>query len=95
MESDTTYSISIDADGQYTLSDIQKIFSKVTDSDNDLIIGMRLRGSSGSYREFGKLIIRKVSRILVPNDLTDLNSVIKIYRTDQFKSFLHLCPDNP
>jgi len=91
----TQYLATIDADGQHRLDDVNKLFSALQNFDADMVVGARQNQLSANwYRGLGKLIIRTVARILVPNTLSDLNSGMKLYRTDLAKQYLILCPDS-
>src|SRR5678815_3766652 len=78
----TQYCITIDADGQHSLSDIDRLLNTITETNADLVIGSRKGNSeSGYYREFGKTILRWVAKLLMPLKIYDINSGIKIYNT--------------
>ena len=90
----TTYMITFDADGQHSLSDLDKLFSVVIEKDADMVVGSRRGSTAGpSYKGFGKFLIRSLARILMTVPIRDLNSGMKIYRTDLAKNYLHLLPD--
>jgi glycosyltransferase involved in cell wall biosynthesis len=93
-KSRSEYTISIDADGQHNLEDVEKLYSLIRENDADLVIGSRFKDKSGAYRKTGKWIIRKISGILVKNNIRDLNSGMKIYRTSLLKQYKDLCPDS-
>jgi glycosyltransferase involved in cell wall biosynthesis len=91
----TDYTVSFDADGQHKLTDIDKLFHHLLENNADMIVGSRK--SSGArhwYREFGKWIIRFFAALLIPMPLSDLNSGLKLYRTDILKLYVPLCPDS-
>lgn len=90
----TDYVITIDADGQHYLEDIEKLFTRLVSSDADMVIGSR-RGlkSASRFRGLGKAIIRKVARLLVGVNIYDINSGMKLYRTDLAQKYSSLLPD--
>jgi glycosyltransferase involved in cell wall biosynthesis len=91
---ETEYVIMIDADGQHYLEDVLKLYLKIKETDADMIIGSRKGQISGShFRKFGKWLIRSFARILMPMPIHDLNSGMKIFRTELGKKYLHLYPD--
>lgn len=90
---DTTYCITIDADGQHDLNDIEKLFNEIKSSDADMIVGRRSTGGS-AYRNAGRSLIRSVAKLLMPVHIHDLNSGMKIYNTELAKKYLHLCPNS-
>lgn len=89
---DTEYVVSIDADGQHYLEDIDVIFQRLKAVDADMVVGCRSR-SGGVYRSTGKWLIRIISRMLVKTNVKDINSGMKLYRTSLAKKYLRLCPD--
>jgi len=94
LNADTDYIITIDADGQHILSDIDKLFSRIKETDADLIVGSRKGLSSASIiRGIGKNIIRSVAKILMKLPIYDINSGMKIYNTELVKKYLKLTPD--
>ena len=89
---DTEYCITIDADGQHDLNDVEKLFNEIKSSDTDMIVGRRSTGGS-AYRNAGRSLIRSAAKLLMPIHIHDLNSGMKIYNTELAKKYLHLCPD--
>ena len=91
----TQYCITIDADGQHSLSDIDRLLNTITETNADLVIGSRKGNSeSGYYREFGKTILRWVAKLLMPLKIYDINSGIKIYNTKLAQRYIQICPDS-
>ena len=91
----TQYCITIDADGQHSLSDIDRLLKTITETNADLVIGSRKGNSeSGYYREFGKTILRRVAKLLMPLNIYDINSGIKIYDTKLAQKYIQICPDS-
>jgi glycosyltransferase involved in cell wall biosynthesis len=92
---DTEYMVTIDADGQHYLEDIDKLEEAIIVNDADMVVGSR-RGhlSASRYRGLGKWLLRRVAKLLMPIPIYDINSGMKIYRTDLAKQYIHLCPDS-
>ena len=91
---DTEYCITIDADGQHRIEDIERLFDCLRSKDADMIVGSRKGGRSASYSKgIGKIIIRLIAKILMHVPIQDLNSGMKVYRTELAKKYLHLVPD--
>lgn len=91
----TPYLVTIDADGQHILDDIERIFQYAIENEADMVVGKRDTNSSADfYRTLGKLIIRTFTKILLPLPITDLNSGFKLYRTDLAKKYIQVCPDS-
>lgn len=92
---ETEFLVSIDADGQHYLEDIDVLYKKIKDENADMIIGSRKEiKSTDAYRSSGKWIIRKISTVLVNTNVYDINSGMKLCRSDLTKQYLHLLPDS-
>ncbi|MDX2359897.1 MAG: glycosyltransferase family 2 protein [Crocinitomicaceae bacterium] len=90
----TKYVITIDADGQHSLDDVDTLLSQITAEDADMIVGSRINNKNASfYRGFGKWIIRSFAKFLIPMDIHDINSGMKIYNTKLGKKYMTVCPD--
>ena len=91
----TKYCVTIDADGQHELGDIDLMLEKMIETNADLIVGNR-KGNTGlkTYREFGKAIIRTVVKMLMPLKVYDINSGMKMYDTLLAKKYIRICPDS-
>jgi glycosyltransferase involved in cell wall biosynthesis len=86
--------ITVDADGQHDLNDVKKMYENLLQENADMIVGNRKQfGASGYYRSFGKWLIRKLAKILLPVKINDINSGIKIYDSNLAKKYIKLCPD--
>lgn len=95
LEAETEYTIMVDADGQHHLKDVLKLYNRIRENDADMVIGSREGQISGMYfRRFGKWLIRCFARILMPLPVHDLNSGMKIFRTELAKKYMHLYPDS-
>jgi len=90
---DTTHLITIDADGQHDPDDVSKLFDYLKKTDADMVVGKRASHHDTNYRRAGKLLIRSIAKMLMPVPVTDLNSGMKIYRTDLARKYIRLCPD--
>jgi glycosyltransferase involved in cell wall biosynthesis len=88
------FAITVDADGQHRIDDIQKLFEAIQEEQADMIIGRRQAGSDNFFRGLGKKIIRFFSKLVLPHlNITDLNSGLKIYKTRLVKKFLPVAPN--
>ena len=92
---DTRYLVTIDADGQHYLDDVEFLFAELRESGADMIVGSRegLKSSS-TYRDVGKRLIRFVANLLLDVQVHDLNSGMKVYDTKLAQKYLKLCPDS-
>jgi len=94
LKSETVYSITIDADGQHFLEDIEKLYICCIENDADMIIGSRQGQKSATwFRNLGKSFIRLVAKMLMPLKIYDINSGMKLFRTDLAKKYLSFLPD--
>lgn len=90
----TQYVITLDADGQHYLEDVDKLLEKMKETNADLIIGSRKGQSSASvFRGVGKRIIRLVAKMLMKLSIYDINSGMKLYDTGLVKRYLKLTPN--
>jgi len=77
------------------MEDIDLLLAYALKHDADLVVGGRGRHERASwYRELGKWLIRRFTEILMPLPIRDLNSGFKLYRTEQARKYLPLCPDS-
>ncbi len=91
-EATTDFIITIDADGQHSLDDVDRLFKTAIDEDADMVVGNR-GVSSTFYRNIGKWLIRTVTKILMPLDIHDINSGMKLYNTELAKKYISICPE--
>jgi glycosyltransferase involved in cell wall biosynthesis len=95
LQARTDFAVTIDADGQHTLSDIDELLDFALERDADLVVGKRTDHShSGMYRNIGKWLIRRFAGLLMPIHISDLNSGFKLYRTPLVRRYLSICPDS-
>ena len=92
---DTEYVITIDADGQHQREDVEKLFRCIKESDADMVVGSRKGSKDASIlRGIGKSIIRFTAKLLLTVPIHDINSGMKIYRTELAKQYLYLTPNS-
>lgn len=95
LDADTQYVVTIDADGQHELNDMDELLQFTLEKDADLVVGNRgKQGPSGLYRNIGKWMIRKFAALLMPIHISDLNSGFKLYQTKLVQRYLYICPDS-
>ena len=91
----TPFAITIDGDGQHNLQDVESLFEFAVEKDADLVVGWRKsKQNSGFYRELGKAFIRQFTKFLMPLGIHDLNSGMKLYRTELAQKYIHICPNS-
>lgn len=93
-EVDTELFATVDADGQHQLSDIDTLYEVCLQKDADMVVGNRGKQRSSLYRELGKWLIRRITKILLPITIHDVNSGMKLCRTNLAQRYLSLCPDS-
>ncbi|MCG8554603.1 MAG: glycosyltransferase family 2 protein [Proteobacteria bacterium] len=91
----TRYVCTLDADGQHDVEDVRRLRNAVAEADADMVVGDR-RGNQrgGRYRALGRGLLRFVARFLLPLDVRDLNSGMKLYDTELAQRYAGLCPDS-
>jgi glycosyltransferase involved in cell wall biosynthesis len=89
----TRYLVTIDADGQHHVEDIATLYHQLCDEKADMCIGNRnFQGSSLSRNLIKRLVlyfVKKSTGIKV----NDLNSGMKLYKTDIVQSLLKYAPN--
>jgi len=91
----TKFVITIDADGQHYLTDVDHLFALMQSNDADMIVGSRKNIKSASVaRGVGKTIIRSIAKLLMNIPIYDINSGMKIYNTQLAQNYLHFLPGN-
>ncbi|WP_214072393.1 glycosyltransferase family 2 protein [Mucilaginibacter sp. dw_454] len=91
----TDYLVTIDCDGQHVAENIHDLYQKLIVDDADMVVGSRkgLKADT-TARSFGKRIIRSIIKMLMPLPVYDINSGMKMYRTDLAKRYCKICPDS-
>lgn len=92
MAVDTEFVVTIDADGQHRIEDVHKMYFLIKEKDADMIVGKR-EFDNNIYRTIGKKLIRFFAKRLMTIPIEDLNSGMKIYRTELAQRYLKNCPN--
>ena len=88
---ETEYVLTLDADGQYRASDILKLWEFA--GDFDMISGRRTQlMHSALWRMPGKWLLGWMANYLTKQNIPDLNSGLRLFRTDVIKKYMHICP---
>ncbi len=90
----TDFCITIDGDGQHDLQDIPKMLYQLLESQSDMVVGNRSGKGSSSFRNLGKWMIRKFITTMTDLAIVDVNSGMKLYRTDVVKSLIKWAPND-
>jgi glycosyltransferase involved in cell wall biosynthesis len=93
---ETEYVVTMDSDGQHRLEDLLSMLDELLRVDADMVVGSRRDAAhKGSlYRRTGKALIRGIAGMLMHVPIYDLNSGLKMYRTQLAKNFIKLCPNS-
>jgi glycosyltransferase involved in cell wall biosynthesis len=95
LNADTPYALTIDADGQHELTDMDSLFEFALEKEADMVVGSRSKDPHSSlYRNLGKWLIRRFAALLMPIHISDLNSGFKLYNTGLVQRYLSICPDS-
>jgi len=89
----TKYAVTIDADGQHYTQDVKKVYDYFLQQNADMVVGSRKGHKENWYRAIGKGIIRGIAKILLPLNIYDINSGLKMFETQIAKNYISLCPD--
>jgi len=84
-----------DADGQHNANDLVALVEVLRDRDADMVTGMRQGSASDAYRSLGKWIIRRITRMLLPITVQDLNTGIRVFDAALGRRHVSLLPDSP
>jgi glycosyltransferase involved in cell wall biosynthesis len=79
------YIVTIDADGQHTLSDINIMLTRMVAENADICIGNRNKQGSTRMRNFAKSLIVGFSKMFLKIKVDDLNSGMKMYKASVVK----------
>ncbi|MEN9339302.1 MAG: hypothetical protein RIQ62_614 [Bacteroidota bacterium] len=90
---DTDYVVTIDADGQHNLHDIEGLKLKMLDEKADMCIGNRNFKGSTFYRNIIKKLVLYIVRKSTGININDLNSGMKFYKTTIVQSLLKYAPN--
>lgn len=93
LHAETEYVLTMDADGQHVIDEIDRMLQAIQVNDADMVVGRRAGENGGWYRALGKRIIRFTAGLLMPIEIKDINSGFKLYRTALVKNYLPLCPN--
>lgn len=90
-EADSEFVLTLDADGQYRPVDILKLWEVA--ADFDMVSGRRTQLlHSAVWRMPGKWLLSWMANYLTRQKIPDLNSGLRLFRTDVIKKYLHICP---
>lgn len=83
----------LDADGQHSPDDIDKLFRKLEEGF-DMVVGARRGDSQASIgRRLANGIYNRLASWMVGQKIEDLTSGFRVVKADKFKEFLYLLPN--
>ena len=93
---ETEYIATIDADGQHRLADLDNMLAELLAADADMVVGSRFDAAYRGpvSRRIGKSLLRNIARLLMHVPIYDLNSGLKMYRTDFAQRYIRACPNS-
>ena len=75
--------VTIDADGQHRVEDVNKVINQISNGESDIVIGSRFLDESGkevpNYRKVGIKVITKLTNATIKKQLTDSQSGFRAY----------------
>lgn len=84
----------MDADGQHTATQLQRLWQRFQSEDLDMVVGARhQRDHASLFRRFGNFSFNWIASWMTGQKITDLTSGLRIVRADRFREFLHLLPN--
>lgn len=90
----TPFVMFYDADGQFTAHQAKELIGHWQDSRPALISGARTKSSHvDAVRKPGKMVLNGFSRLMVGQQIPDLNCGLRIYRRAQLLSYAELLPN--
>jgi glycosyltransferase involved in cell wall biosynthesis len=82
----------MDSDGQHDPNDLVRLLPLL--DEYDLVVGIRTSLiHSPPFRMPGKWILKWLADYLSGQKIPDLNSGLRLFRTELLRKYLHLCPD--
>jgi glycosyltransferase involved in cell wall biosynthesis len=84
----------MDADGQHTITDLDRLWRRFQTSEFDLLVGAREGGDHASgFRRFGNFVFNRIATWMTGQRILDLTSGMRVVDAEKFREFLHLLPN--
>ena len=84
--------VTLDADGQHRIEDINLVFAPINDKVADIVIGSRFLDKKSeempNYRKIGIKLITKVTNLSIKEKLTDSQSGFRVYNKNALKKII-------
>jgi hypothetical protein len=86
MIDDLTYAVTIDADGQHSSADVEKVLRYAVKNNSSMIVGSRLHEgndeSMPAHRRLGNIGLSFISKMLFGIKTKDTQSGLRLFRAD-------------
>jgi glycosyltransferase involved in cell wall biosynthesis len=84
----------MDADGQHSPADVERIVAPVRAGDYDMVVGARSRGSDTQiHRDIANALYNNLASYICEKKVEDLTSGLRAFRADIIRSFVGLLPN--
>ena len=84
----------LDADGQHSPSDLERLWQRYHSEDLDMLVGARDPATHASlFRRIGNSLFNKLASWMTNQKIEDLTSGMRIVNAHRFREFLHLLPN--
>jgi glycosyltransferase involved in cell wall biosynthesis len=84
----------LDADGQHTVEQVEKIIQVFLSENADMVVGARSKsGQANGFRLLGNSIFNRVASMVVGHKVSDLTSGCRVVKSELYREFLHLLPN--
>jgi len=91
-QADTRFVATMDSDGQHTPIEMDKLLT--LRNSHSLVVGQRTAVlHSPLWRMPGKWFLGLIARLSIGQRIPDLNSGLRVFRTDHVRRYLHLFPN--
>lgn len=86
MIDDLTYAVTIDADGQHSSADVEKVLKYAIKNDSSMIVGSRLHAGNDEsmpfHRRIGNIGLSFISKMLFGIKTKDTQSGLRLFKAD-------------
>ena len=84
----------MDGDGQHSVEGIEKLYSKIKETDVDLVVGARDKaGQASVFRLLANAFYNKFASFMVSKKVKDLTSGQRVFRTEKIKPIIWMLPN--
>ncbi|MCB1790318.1 MAG: glycosyltransferase family 2 protein [Gammaproteobacteria bacterium] len=84
----------LDADGQHSAADLQRVWNRYCSADLDMVVGARSgRDQASLFRRIGNFVFNRLASWMTGQRIPDLTSGLRVVNASRFREFLHLLPN--